>query len=77
MSDDDQYNRPLEPNPLGGSIILFVIFMVLFLLGLYLVQFLDFTNVWPMAALIFLFAAAFGIPMTFMAKNNTGDQHRR
>jgi vacuolar-type H+-ATPase subunit I/STV1 len=51
--------------------------MVLFLLGLYLVQFLDFTNVWPMAALIFLFAAAFGIPMTFMAKNTTGEQHRR
>lgn len=77
MSDDDQYNRPLEPNPLGGSIILFVIFTVIFLLGLYLVQFLDFTNVWPMAALIVLFAAAYGIPMHFMARNDTGHQHRR
>lgn len=74
---DDQYNRPLEPNPLGGSIILFVIFMVLFLLGLYIVQWVDFTNVWQMAALIFLYAAAFGIPMTFFAKNDTGSQHRR
>lgn len=74
---DDQYNRPLEPNPLGGSIILFVIFMVIFLVGLYVVQFLDFTTVWPMAALIFLFAATFGIPMTFFAKNDAGHEHRR
>ena len=74
---DDQYNRPLEPNPLGGSIILFVIFMVIFLVGLYVVQFLDFTTVWPMAALIFLFAATFGIPMTFFAKNDTGHENRR
>ncbi|GHG48423.1 hypothetical protein GCM10012320_15700 [Sinomonas cellulolyticus] len=74
---EDQYNRPLEPNPLGGSIILFVIFMVLFLLGLYIVQWVDFTNVWQMAALIFLYAAAFGIPMTFLARNDTGSQHRR
>ncbi|MDQ4490365.1 hypothetical protein RBS60_09145 [Sinomonas sp. ASV486] len=74
---DEQYNRPLEPNPLGGSIILFVIFMVIFLVGLYVVQFLDFTTVWPMAVLIFLFAATFGIPMTFFAHNNAGDEHRR
>ncbi|GAB3274132.1 hypothetical protein GCM10027449_12130 [Sinomonas notoginsengisoli] len=73
---DDQYNRTLEPNPLRGSIIFFVIFMVLFLVGLYLVQFLDFTNVWPMAALILLFAATFGIPMTFMARNDSGSEHR-
>ncbi|MGN6404662.1 hypothetical protein [Sinomonas sp.] len=71
-------NRPVEnENPLVGNIIIFVVMMALFLLGLVLVSFLDFTTVWPMAALILCFVGAFFIPMTFLGRSDSGADHRR
>ncbi|WP_430296036.1 hypothetical protein [Sinomonas sp. B1-1] len=74
---NESKKRPLEnENNLGGSIVIFAVLMVVFLLGLYLVQFLDFTSVWPMAALILLFALAYFIPMTFLGRSDAGGDHR-
>lgn len=74
---NESKKRPLEnENNLGGSIVIFAVLMVVFVLGLYLVQFLDFTSVWPMAALILLFALAYFIPMTFLGRSDAGEDHR-
>ncbi|WP_077489765.1 hypothetical protein [Sinomonas mesophila] len=74
---DDQNKRPLEnDNNLAASAVVFVILMAIFLLGLYLVQFLTFTSWWPMAALIGLFVLAYFIPMAIMGASDAGEDHR-
>jgi dolichol kinase len=74
---NESNKRPLEnENSLAGSLVIFAVLMVVFLLGLYLVQFLTFTTVWPMAALIGLFALAYFIPMAFFGRSDAGDDHR-
>jgi hypothetical protein len=74
---DDLNKRPLEnDNNLAASAVVFVILMAIFLLGLYLVQFLTFTTWWPMAALIGLFALAYFVPMAIMGASDSGDDHR-
>jgi hypothetical protein len=71
-------NRPVEnENPLVGNVIIFVVMMALFILGLVLVSWLDFTTVWPMAALILCFVGAFFIPMTFLGRSDSGADQRR
>ena len=74
---DDLNKRPLEnDNNLAASAVVFVILMAIFLLGLYLVQFLTLTTWWPMAALIGLFALAYFVPMAIMGASDSGDDHR-
>ena len=74
---DDQHKRPLEnDNNTAASAVVFVILMAIFLLGLYLVQFLTFTTWWPMAALIGLFALAYFVPMAIMGASDSGEDHR-
>ena len=69
--------RPLEnDNNTAASVVVFVVLMVIFLLGLYLVQFLTFTTWWPMAALIGLFVLAYFVPMAIMGASDSGDDHR-
>lgn len=70
-------NQPIEnENPLVGNVIIFVVMCALFALGLVLVSWLDFTTVWPMAALILCFAGAFFIPMTFLGRSDAGSDQR-
>ncbi|MCH6471063.1 hypothetical protein [Sinomonas terrae] len=71
-------NRPIEnENPLIGNIIIFVVMAAIFVAGIVAVSWLDFTNVWPMAALILCFAGAFFIPMTFIGRSDSGSEHRK
>ena len=74
---DNATNDPIEnENSLAGTIVIFAILMALFLLGLFLVSFLDLTTTWPMAALIIGFVGAFFIPMTFIGRSDSGSEHR-
>ncbi|GAB4099100.1 hypothetical protein [Sinomonas halotolerans] len=74
---DENSKRPLENNnSLTGSVVIFVVLMAIFLVGLYLVQFLTLDTVWPMAALIGLFALAYFVPMTITGASDSGDEHR-
>lgn len=74
---DHHHKRPLEnENSTAASAVVFVILMAIFLIGLYLVQFLTLTDVWPMAALIGLFALAYFVPMAIMGASDSGDDHR-
>ena len=74
----EHHNKsPLEnDNNTAASVVVFVVLMVIFLLGLYLVQFLTFTTWWPMAALIGLFVLAYFVPMAIMGASDSGDDHR-
>ncbi|MCZ2404863.1 hypothetical protein IV498_17215 [Paenarthrobacter sp. Z7-10] len=61
-------------NPLGQSIILFVIFFALFLGGIFAFSFLTLSNVWPAAIALALIFLSFVIPMTWLSRANSSDE---
>lgn len=68
MSD----NEPQRENSLTQSVILFIVFFVLFLGGFYAFSFLSLENVWPAGIGLALFFLAFWIPQTFMGRSDSG-----
>ncbi|GAA4042796.1 MULTISPECIES: hypothetical protein [Arthrobacter] len=71
MSQND-VSKPVErENPLGQSILIFVIIMVLFLGGIYSLSFLTLENTWPMAICLGLVGLAFWIPQTILGRSNS------
>ncbi|WP_026553872.1 hypothetical protein [Arthrobacter sp. 35W] len=61
-------------NNLAQTIILVVIFSVLFCGGVFAFSFLSLDNVWPAAIAIGLCSLSFIVPMTFMNRSDTGQQ---
>ena len=65
---------PQTENPLGSTIILFVLMMALVLGSLYSLSFLTLGNPWPMAVCLGLFAAAFWIPQTILGRSDSAGE---
>ncbi|HKU32168.1 hypothetical protein [Arthrobacter sp. NyZ413] len=63
-----------KENPLGTSILLFVIMMALFLGAIYSLAFLTLDNPWPMAVCLGLFALAFWIPQTVLGRSDSAGE---
>ncbi|ABY24689.1 hypothetical protein RSal33209_2967 [Renibacterium salmoninarum ATCC 33209] len=59
---------PERENSLVQSIILFLVFFVMFLGGIFAFSFGSLQNVWPFAIGLGLFFLAFWIPQTFMGR---------
>jgi uncharacterized membrane protein YgdD (TMEM256/DUF423 family) len=69
-------NQPVEKeNPLGQSILLFAVCIILFLGAIYSLAFLTLDNVWPMAICLGLFALAFWIPQTILGRSNSAGEN--
>jgi hypothetical protein len=68
-------NRELEgENPLGSSVVLFVIAFIFFLGGIYSFSFMTLKNVWPCALALGLIFLAFFIPMTFLGRSDSAGE---
>lgn len=58
----------------AGNLIAFIILVAVFVVGLYMFNFLAFENVWfPMSGVLILGALAFFIPKQIIGKSNTVD----
>ena len=69
-------SAPIEKeNNLGGSIVLFLIMIVLFLGAIYSLSFLTLDNPWPMAVCLGLFALAFWIPQTILGRSDSAGEN--
>ncbi|MBW4095802.1 MAG: hypothetical protein HIU81_10735 [Acidobacteria bacterium] len=65
-------HQPLErENNLGQSIILFIVFFVLFCGGIFSFSFLTLENVWPAALALVLIFLSLVIPMTWIGRSNS------
>ncbi|WP_394941377.1 hypothetical protein [Psychromicrobium sp. YIM B11713] len=67
-------NEPERENSLLSSIILFIVFFVLFLGGIFAFSWGSLNNVWPFAIGIGLFFLSFWIPQTFMGRSDSGSK---
>ena len=74
-SNQGTVRTPQNENKLSGSIVLFVIIMVLFLGAVYSLSFLTLDNPWPMAVCLGLFALAFWIPQTILGRSDSAGEH--
>lgn len=64
-------NEPERENSLFTSIVLFVVFFVLFLAGIVAFSWGSLHNVWPFAIGIGLFFLSFWVPQTFMGRSDS------
>ncbi len=75
MSQNNTVQTPENENKLGPTIVSFVIMMVLFLAGIYVLTFLTLDNIWPMAASLGLVFLAFWIPQTITGRSDSAGEH--
>lgn len=61
-------------NNLAQTVILFIIFLALFVGGIFAFSFLSLDNAWPAAIAIGLCFLAFWIPQTFMGRSDSGSR---
>jgi lipopolysaccharide export LptBFGC system permease protein LptF len=72
MARNEQDNRNDErENPLGQSLVLFVVFMVLFLGGIFALSFLTLDNAWPAAIALALVFLAFFVPISVIGRSDS------
>ncbi|NYE96591.1 hypothetical protein FHU41_002841 [Psychromicrobium silvestre] len=66
------YQEPERENSLLSSILLFLLFFVLFLGGIVAFSWGTLQNVWPFAIGLGLFFLSFWVPQTFLGRSDTG-----
>ncbi len=57
-----------------GTVLAFVLMILLFAGAVYSLSFFERTNVWPFAVCLVLFFLAFWIPQTILGRSDTGPQ---
>lgn len=75
MSQNNNVQTPENENSMATKVVSFVIMMVLFLAGVFVLQYLRLDNVWPMGASLVLVFLAFWIPQSIMGRSDSAGEH--
>lgn len=75
MSQNNNVQTPENENSMVTKVVSFVIMMVLFLAGVFVLQYLRLDNVWPMGASLVLVFLAFWIPQSIMGRSDSAGEH--